>query len=363
MQKKYVYFNEKYERKAERIIFVDGICPGALTSKDIELSHWMPNKTPLKHKKDTSTEICFSFLSEKDEKGFGQVSSNHFDTDGLLAAFTLMYPSVALKHRKLLERVSHMGDFGAWQEREFSIFYDVLASLRKRWKNEGLNSEQSFFKGFETLPYLVENYLEIDSENANKSFNFLEKQRSKVKSNEIKRIEIHPRLTVYRWSYDKAISLGLDPFYSVGFDSGLNTTTMLPNQLRNYFDRERLCLIVIEHKNGFFYDLLLPEYLWAETSTLWIPSGIVNEGKTNLFRWKCQTEDSTKTNLKRVCDNLNSKDTGLGKWVLCHEFNAFKTIPGKKFPVFMSYLKNDQAAPSKLSPENVIENLLSIEFI
>ena len=76
MQKQYVYFNEKYERKAERIIFVDGICPGALTSKDIELSHWMPNKTPLKHKKDTSTEICFSFLSEKDEKGFGQVSSN-----------------------------------------------------------------------------------------------------------------------------------------------------------------------------------------------------------------------------------------------------------------------------------------------
>ena len=65
MQKQYVYFNEKYERKAERIIFVDGICPGALTSNDIELSHWMPNKTPLKYKKDTSTEICFSFLKEK----------------------------------------------------------------------------------------------------------------------------------------------------------------------------------------------------------------------------------------------------------------------------------------------------------
>ena len=140
MKKEYVYFNKQYERKAERIIFVDGICPGALTDDDIELSHWVPNQTPPQYKKDTSTEICFSFLEGNDQERFGQVSSNHFDTDGLLAAFTLMYPSIAIRNRDLLERVSHMGDFGAWQEHKFSVFYDVLASLRRQWKNDGLKS-------------------------------------------------------------------------------------------------------------------------------------------------------------------------------------------------------------------------------
>ena len=64
MEKHYVYFDEKYERNAERIIFVDGVCPDALTEVDLELSHWLPNNTPVQYKKDTSTEICFSFLDK-----------------------------------------------------------------------------------------------------------------------------------------------------------------------------------------------------------------------------------------------------------------------------------------------------------
>ena len=134
METQYVYFNEKYERNAERVIFVDGVCPNALTPNDIELSHWLPNNTPIQYKKDTSTEICFLFLEKCIDHKFGQVTSNHFDTDGLLAAFTLMYPSHAIKHRELLEKVSHMGDFGAWQEKKISIFFDALSALRKQWK-------------------------------------------------------------------------------------------------------------------------------------------------------------------------------------------------------------------------------------
>ena len=77
MEKHYVYFDEKYERNAERIIFVDGVCPDALTEVDLELSHWLPNNTPVQYKKDTSTEICFSFLDKAVKHHYGQVTSNH----------------------------------------------------------------------------------------------------------------------------------------------------------------------------------------------------------------------------------------------------------------------------------------------
>ena len=51
MEKHYIYFDEKYERNAERIIFVDGVCPDALTEVDLELSHWLPNNTPIQFKR------------------------------------------------------------------------------------------------------------------------------------------------------------------------------------------------------------------------------------------------------------------------------------------------------------------------
>jgi len=362
MERQYVYFDEKYKRNAERIIFVDGVCPNALTPVDIELSHWLPNNTPIQYKKDTSTEICFLFLEKCIDYKFGQITSNHFDTDGLLAAFALMYPSHAIEHRDLLEKVSHMGDFGAWQEQKFSIFYDALSALRKQWKKNGLTSEQCFHKGFEALPNLLKDFSN-ESVFDSKNFEKLKNQRLQIKSNKIIRIEVHSRLSVYQWDYENAINMGLDPFYNVGFDTGLNTSTMLSNQVRNFYDRERMCLIVVKHQEGFFYDLIIPEYLWAETSTLWIPSGIRNKGETNLFAWKSQTEESSKPNLKNICNELNSIDTGAGHWLVAEEFNAFKTIPGKKFPVLMSYINNKQALPSKLNPAVVIEKLQSVEFL
>ena len=51
-----------------------------------------------------------------------------------------------------------MGDFGAWQKREFSVFYDALASLRREWKSVGLSSKHCFSKGFEILPDLLEKF-------------------------------------------------------------------------------------------------------------------------------------------------------------------------------------------------------------
>ena len=97
-----------------------------------------------------------------------------------------MYPTIAFEHRELLEKVSHMGDFGAWQKREFSVFYDALASLRREWQSVGLSSKHCFSKGFEILPDLLES-LVLRMFLNQKISEDLENQRLRIESNQILR--------------------------------------------------------------------------------------------------------------------------------------------------------------------------------
>lgn len=362
MKRQFVYFDDHYERKAKNILFVDGSCPGAVTNSDIELSHWVPNSTPTQYKSDTSTEICQKFITNNHMDQFGQVSNNHFDTDGLLAAFTLLHPELAKSQRDILEKTSHMGDFGAWQDYEESIFYDSLASYRSQWKIQGYSSSQCFEKGFETVIQMFidgsNNYI---SESIHK-FETIMKQREFFQNGSIHREQIHSKLTVYSWSLAQAEEYKLSPFYSSGFDCGLCHQDMLPSQVRNFFDRERLCLIAVTSDEGIYFDLLLPEYLWAETQNFWIPNGLINKGQTNLFHWESQSCQLETFNLNALCKILNKLDNQNGKWTVCDSFNAFKTIPGKRFPVFMSYIKDASAVPSSLSIQTLIRYLSQIEF-
>lgn len=80
---------------------------------DIELSHWMPNRTLDQYKAGTSTEICFKFLEDKNAAPYDLVVNNHLDMDGLLSVFVLAYPSEAMRYRDILCDTSKTGDFWA----------------------------------------------------------------------------------------------------------------------------------------------------------------------------------------------------------------------------------------------------------
>ena len=77
---------------------------------DLELSHWVPNRTPAKFKADTSTEICMNFVASGD-LDYDLVVNNHADVDGLLSVFTLLHPATALAHRPTIVSAAQMGDF------------------------------------------------------------------------------------------------------------------------------------------------------------------------------------------------------------------------------------------------------------
>ena len=73
----------------ERVISVDG----AWGAPGLNLSHWPGNTTPRELKHDLSTGIALNFARLADGRrrelaqGCTAIANNHFDTDGVCAAF------------------------------------------------------------------------------------------------------------------------------------------------------------------------------------------------------------------------------------------------------------------------------------
>ncbi|KAI9016896.1 hypothetical protein DFJ74DRAFT_678708 [Hyaloraphidium curvatum] len=94
----------------------------------LNLSHSNPNITPAVYKRDTSTETCLAFLSDRGT-GLAEIASkhaelagtslpaslpvtvNHADEDGLLSLFVLIEPAFANENAGLLSAMATCGDF------------------------------------------------------------------------------------------------------------------------------------------------------------------------------------------------------------------------------------------------------------
>jgi len=115
------------ERPASRrTIFADGSADASMREGiDLELSHWVPNRTPERFKADTSTEICMNFLACGD-RNYGLVVNNHADVDGVLSVFALVHPEPALAHRSTIIAAAGMGDFGWWGEPKAQVLFQSL---------------------------------------------------------------------------------------------------------------------------------------------------------------------------------------------------------------------------------------------
>ena len=75
------------------------ISVGGLAPNSGHLSHWKGNNTPNSLKADTATEIALKYNADPHRASLfpyaNIITSNHFDVDGLLAVFTLLYPEKA----------------------------------------------------------------------------------------------------------------------------------------------------------------------------------------------------------------------------------------------------------------------------
>jgi hypothetical protein len=145
------------------VLSVDGIFPSAAN-----LGHWPGNSTPAELKADTSTEMAFNLIESPDKEKYLNnieiVSNNHFDSDGVIAAYVLLYPDDALIMKNALINIAVTGDFMEFttedalkadkvlndlQIRERSMFADVF----NQSEAEIMNS--LYLKAFDLLPGFV----------------------------------------------------------------------------------------------------------------------------------------------------------------------------------------------------------------
>lgn len=96
-------------------LMADGYADGYRT-----ISHWPGHSTPepLRHDLTTGSALLLAGMTpalRKELLGeFSIVSNNHIDADGVLSAFCVLQPELALKHQDLILRTAANGDMSKW---------------------------------------------------------------------------------------------------------------------------------------------------------------------------------------------------------------------------------------------------------
>jgi hypothetical protein len=149
----------------KNVLSVDGIFPSALN-----LGHWPGNNSPPELKADTSTEMAFKLIESEDREKYLRdieiISNNHFDSDGVIAAYVLLFPDDAVNMKNALIDIAVTGDFMEFTTEDALKADKVLNDLQYRERSlihdvfdlpdaEIMNS--LYLRAFELLPELVNN--------------------------------------------------------------------------------------------------------------------------------------------------------------------------------------------------------------
>lgn len=145
-------------------ISVDGNAPGLL-----QLSHWPGNGTPEQFKHDLSTGMCLRFVSSPERLPYlakaTTVTNTHYDTDGVLSAFTLCHPVEALRHADVLLSAALSGDMTLYTTPEGVKLELTLTALTKhpdspvcsaRFSDERERRQAQYDYAFELIPRVIE---------------------------------------------------------------------------------------------------------------------------------------------------------------------------------------------------------------
>lgn len=333
-------------------IFVDGTADeGFREGTDIELSHWIPNRTPEKYKARTSTEICFNFLEDKKAAPYDLVINNHFDIDGLLSVFVLAYPTIAVQNRDILSDASQTGDFWAWSNGQALKIFQELTLFYKDLQSSTVNLQEVYERCFELILHILHN-----TDETSKAQTILEEQALLITQGKIQRYEISPRLAAYYVPHDIA-HRNEEAFLAIPrFNEPISNRIAFWSQVRNRWDKEKIQLVGIETQHGSHYDLWYPGYSWADTKGLWRAPGLSLPEKAGEFQSLHWPE------LSNIIQKLNKLETGPCEWQLFPGLHPFSTqTHTREFPVIATTVSSSPSSGSTLPWEKILEAFRGIE--
>jgi hypothetical protein len=331
---------------SKQTIFADGSADDSFRpGLDLELSHWVPNRTPARYKADTSTEICLRFVADPMPGEWDLCVNNHLDVDGVLSLYALVRGDRALDHRDTLVAAARMGDFWDWGDARAATVYQGLALQQQRDRGQA-PLQTLYARCFERVDALL-----AASDGApvevQPGLAMLDAACQRLDSGEIARTVHHERFVAYeipRALVERDLARAL---HVPSFNAPLDDASWLPPQARNRHDRERIQLVSAETASGWYHDLWYPGYRWAETPDSWAAPGFVFAGSTNGYRYGHAA-------IAEAVARLAVVERGPGRWDLAGALTPFASLSGRNYPVILACLDADQRpCPSRLPPAEV----------
>ncbi len=339
---------------AERIIYCDGAGGASFREdRDLDLSHWRPNRTPERYRADTSTEICVRFLDHPHNDRWTLAVNNHLDVDGMLSVYTLVHSGHALANRRPIIQAAEMGDFWGWGEPPAQRLFQGLTRLMNIGRDKGQPIHEIYQEAFRRIPAFLDQ-TDTDSAEIEASLAPLQQGVKLVDEGGIDRAQRCERFTHY------VIPRGIvgehieQATYVPKFNELISSRAILWPHARARWDRERACLVSTEAADGWHHDLWYPGYLWADVEDRWMVPGLN-------YRNGMESYDLDMPTFDRAIEQLNAAEAGAGKWMTgSRDCPSSSTIQGL-FPLAARTLDSGGAAvPSTLEPEFVAAVLSAV---
>jgi hypothetical protein len=320
---------------------------------DLELSHWVPTSTPARWAADTSTEICLRFLADPpdDADGYGLAVNNHVDVDGILSVFCLAHPDVALAHRDVIVGAAEMGDLSAGVGWPPFRLAQELTLLVGGLGGGGRDPLAVYAEAFARIPgILAEDHPAPDE--VRRGWDILEAQAGVLAEGDL--VDVSPvgrRFVLY--SQVEAHGVGDAQLRIAPFNALIDDSVWLWPHVRNRAHAEAFHLRSVAGA-GWTHDLWLPGYVWAHTPERWRPPLLEGTGDSNVWRIRSDA-------LVDAVAGLRADERRRGTWALADEVTPFDSLPGRSFPVVLSFVDADGAPrPSSLSPDEVAARLAPV---
>lgn len=337
---------------AERIIYCDGAGGTSFREgRDLDLSHWRPNRTPRRYQADTSTEICFRFLDRPPEEvPWTLAVNNHLDVDGMLSVYTLVHSGHALANRRTIVQAAEMGDFWSWGDPPAQRLFQGLTRLMNIRRGEGQPLHATYEEAFRRIPGLI---AQTDPDSAEIEASLAPLRRG---------VELVAAGTILRVPRDRYFAHYVLPRSVVGdrveeatyvpkFNERISARAILWPHARAHWDEQRMCLVSAEAADGWHHDLWYPGYLWADIVNRWMVWGLNYGDGMESYELDLPAFDS-------AIERLNAAETGAGKWMTGSRACPFSDAIQGQFPLAARTLDSRGAAtPSTLEPETVAEVL------
>ncbi|HWB13702.1 MAG TPA: DUF6687 family protein [Pirellulales bacterium] len=325
------------------IIFCDGT-GGSLfrPATDLELSHWRPNTTPQQYRAGTSTEICFLFLDNPLPDHWTAAVNNHVDVDGILSVYVLLHSEHAQIHRRAIIEAAEMGDFWGWGEPPAQRAFQGVTRLM----NSSDDGREVYEEAFRRIPALIDG-TDAEVGDLDRSLVPLRRGVELVEQGAITRRLIDDRLAHYVVPLNVAGDDDDRAAYGPEFNEAISDSAVLWPHVRAKFDRERICVVSVERRSGWFHDVWFPGYLWADTVGLWkVPGLTYHDGMASY--------DLDNHHMAAAFEDLQRREPAAGFWALGGTDLPFANELQDRFPLAGRFLdEQGNAAVSRLLPEEV----------